>query len=101
MNITIKEGNLGMMLQILLIEARVTSSVVSHIMITALIYQRNSPSGLVPRPRPKNGITFCVVSFRNLIGFSKCREVMVDRKYMETLPGPFPNFLGGAWGQGY
>ena len=26
---------------------------------------------------------------------------MVDRKCTEALPGPFPNFLGGAWGQGY
>ena len=23
---------------------------------------------------------------------------MVDRKYMETLPCPFPDFSGGAWG---
>ena len=26
---------------------------------------------------------------------------MVDRKYTETLPGPFPDFSGGAWGRGY
>ena len=27
-------------------------------------------------------------------------EVMVDRKYTETLPGPFPNSSDGAWEQG-
>ena len=26
---------------------------------------------------------------------------MVDRKYTEALPGPFPDFSGGAWGRGY
>ena len=26
---------------------------------------------------------------------------MVDRKCTEALPGPFPDFLGGAWGRGY
>ena len=26
---------------------------------------------------------------------------MVDRKYTETLPGPFPDFSAGAWGRGY
>ena len=26
---------------------------------------------------------------------------MVDRKYTETLPGPFPDCLGGAWERGY
>ena len=26
---------------------------------------------------------------------------MVDRKYTEMLPGPFPNFLNGAWEQHY
>ena len=31
----------------------------------------------------------------------KIWEVMVNRKYMEMLPGPFPDFLGGAWGRGY
>ena len=44
---------------------------------------------------------FRVVSFRNLIGSSKFWEVMVDRKYMETLPGSFSDFLDGAWEWGY
>ena len=26
---------------------------------------------------------------------------MVGRKYMEMLPGPFPDFLGGTWGRGW
>ena len=26
---------------------------------------------------------------------------MVDRKCTEALPGPFPEFSGGAWGRGY
>ena len=44
---------------------------------------------------------FRVVSFCNLIGFSKFEEIMVDRKCTEVLPGPFPDFSGGAWGRGY
>ena len=51
--------------------------------------------------RACDGIMFRVVSFCNLIGSSKFKEVMVDRKYTEVLPGPFPNFSGGALGQGY
>ena len=46
-----------------------------------------------------DGVTFRMVSFCNLIGFSNFWEGMVDRKYMETLPGPFPNFWGGACGR--
>ena len=47
-----------------------------------------------------DGITFRVVSFCNLIDSSKFGEVTVDRKYTESLPGPFPDFSGGAWGRG-
>ena len=48
-----------------------------------------------------DGITFRMVSFCNLIGSSKFEAVMVDRKCTEALPGPFPDFSGGAWGRGY